>query len=79
LITIKEAYVGYVSPSFRELAETFKETENVVLSDQLFNIHGDGNFTMSFADKALRQKWVDYHRKNASLEIRSKRVLGTKI
>lgn len=72
-ITLKDSYVAHSPLHFKELAELFKKNEDLTLSEQLFKVHGDGDFTMSFADEALREKWIKYHYENATLEIRSKR------
>lgn len=77
-ITLKESYVAHSPLHFKELAEAFRKNEDLALSEQLFQVHGDGHFTMSFADEALRHKWIKYHYENATLEIRSKSVLGVK-
>lgn len=77
-ITLKESYVAHSPLHFKELAEAFIKNDNLALSEQLFQVHGDGHFTMSFADEALRHKWIKYHYENATLEIRSKSVLGVK-
>jgi len=69
---LKDSYVAYLAPSFKELAEAFKEAEALVISEQLFKPHGDGDLTMSFADENIRQKWNIFWRENANLEIRSK-------
>ncbi|QDL07057.1 hypothetical protein DP113_03200 [Brasilonema octagenarum UFV-E1] len=78
-ITLKESYVAHSPLHFKELAEAFRKNEDLVLSEQLFQVHRDGDFAMSFADEALRQKWIKYHSENATLEIRSKSVLGVKV
>jgi len=78
IITLGESYVAYLSPYFKELTETFKEIEGLVISEKLFKTHGDGDFTMIFADENIRQKWSDYHLQNANLQIRSKIILGRK-
>jgi hypothetical protein len=77
LITLKESYVAYSSPSFKELTEMFKKAETLIVSEELFRTHGDGDFTMSFTDENIRQKWIAFWRANANLEIRSKSILGT--
>jgi Protein of unknown function (DUF3223) len=78
LITLKESYVAYSFPSFKKLTEQFKEAEKLIVSEEFFKAHGDGDFTMSFADENIRQKWITFWRENANLEIRSKSILGTK-
>jgi len=78
LITLKESYVAHSPLPFKEMAEAFMLRENLVLSEQLFKAHGDSDFAMSFADTNLRQKWSVYYRESATLQIRSKIVLGVK-
>ncbi|MBW4465694.1 MAG: DCL family protein [Pegethrix bostrychoides GSE-TBD4-15B] len=78
LITLRESYVAHSPLSFNEMAEAFLLKENIVLSERLFKAHGDSDFAMSFVDIDLRQKWSEYYRENATLEIRSKSVLGVK-
>ncbi|MCL6754375.1 DUF3223 domain-containing protein [Nostoc sp. CCCryo 231-06] len=75
LIALKDSYVAHSPLHFKELAEAFIKNEDLALSEQLFKVHGDGDFTMRFADEALREKWIKYHYENATLEIRSKGVL----
>ena len=40
---LKDSYVAYLAPSFKELADAFKEAEALVISEQLFKPHGDGD------------------------------------
>ncbi|MBA3920175.1 MAG: DCL family protein [Nostocaceae cyanobacterium] len=78
LITLREAYVAHSSPSFKKLTEDFKRIETLVISEQLFKTHGDGDFTMSFANEENRRKWTIFWHENANLEIRSKNIQGQK-
>lgn len=79
LITLEQSYVAYSSPSFKELAQSFRKAEALSISEQLFESHSDGDLTMRFADENIRQKWNVFWRENANLEIRSKIILGVKI
>jgi Protein of unknown function (DUF3223) len=78
MMTLRESYVAYLPPSFKELTEAFKKDEGLVISEKLFKTHGDGDFTMRFLDENLSKQWINYHCQYSNLQIRSKTILGRK-
>ncbi len=57
---------------FEQLVTDFIKKYNIQVEKLNFLGHEDGDIEISFVDKDLEQVWIEFHRRNAKMEVLSK-------
>lgn len=61
--------VHHYDKQFEQLVMDFIKQYDIKVENVKFLGHGDGEIEVSFADEVLEKAWVEFHRRNAKMEV----------
>lgn len=69
LVTKETSELRHTDPIFSQIVKNFKEQYNLIINESMFLKSADMQYSTSFIDNDLKNKFIDFHQEIAHLEI----------